>query len=108
MSEMVTCPACKGKGYTLMLGWPLLQKSSCWKCGGRGKLLVYTYQEVDRIFRQSRPEVENPCPYEHGTVCTFDVLKLSDCQNPKKCKPRDAEKDSQNRVFGEKSQEEPR
>jgi len=28
------------------------------------------------------------CPYEHGTVCTFDVLRLSDCQDKRKCKPR--------------------
>lgn len=35
---------------------------------------------------------EKSCPYEHGTVCTFDVAKLSDCQNPKKCKPREVEK----------------
>jgi hypothetical protein len=28
------------------------------------------------------------CPYEHGTVCTFDVLKLSDCQRKLKCQPR--------------------
>jgi hypothetical protein len=30
------------------------------------------------------------CPYEHGTVCTFDVLKLEDCQRTLKCLPRRA------------------
>lgn len=33
------------------------------------------------------------CPYEHGTVCTFDVLKLEDCQQKLKCSPRQYEKD---------------
>ena len=30
------------------------------------------------------------CPYEHGTVCTFDIADLKDCKKDIKCKPKEA------------------
>jgi hypothetical protein len=38
------------------------------------------------------------CPYEHGRVCTFNVLKLEDCQQKLKCSPRQYEKDKVERL----------
>jgi len=57
MPEMVACPVCHGRGYTILLGWAfgaLLESQTCWKCNGRGKILVYTYQEVDRILERRK------------------------------------------------------
>jgi hypothetical protein len=57
-------------------------------CQDRSLYRIQEKAETEEV-EASWPTV---CPYEHGTVCTFDVAKLSDCQNPTMCKPREVEK----------------